>query len=51
MQQFSGNAAQTQPSWRSTHPPGETEKETIAPLPHSVNPFALSNLLFLKEID
>jgi hypothetical protein len=36
MQQFSGNAAQTQPSWRSTHPPGETEKETIAPLPHSV---------------
>ncbi|XP_046450293.1 uncharacterized protein LOC124198484 isoform X3 [Daphnia pulex] len=36
MQQFSGNAAQTQPSWRSTHPPGETDKEPIAPLPHSV---------------
>jgi hypothetical protein len=47
MQQFSGNAAQTQPSWRSTHPPGETEKETIAPLPHSVNPFAL--LFFILE--
>ncbi|XP_045032723.1 uncharacterized serine-rich protein C215.13-like [Daphnia magna] len=35
MQQFSGSAAQTQPSWRSTHPP-ETQKEPIAPLPHSV---------------
>lgn len=30
------NPAQTQPSWRSTHPP-ETEKEPIPPLPHSVN--------------
>lgn len=29
------NPAQTQPSWRSTHPP-ETEKEPIQPLPHSV---------------
>lgn len=29
------NPAQTQPSWRSTHPP-ETEKEPIPPLPHSV---------------
>ena len=28
-------AAQTQPSWRSTHPP-EMIKEPIAPLPHSV---------------
>lgn len=35
LQQQSPNPAQTQPSWRSTHPP-ETEKEAIAPLPHSV---------------
>ena len=35
-QSSSVNPAQThQPSWRSTHPP-ETEKEPIAPLPHSV---------------
>lgn len=47
MQQFSGNAAQTQPSWRSTHPPGETDKEPIAPLPHSVRHFG-SNFLFVN---
>ena len=44
------NANQTQPAWRSTgHPPAETEKEPIAPLPHSVTFFS-GKIMRLKLI-